>query len=90
MEKQLLRDLLYVFQGIDGHFIKFDTPSSQFTLNAKVNEYTNVNLSCLTLTFVTDTSQQKSTRIDSTTLRVGLARQKASNLCKYTRQRRSH
>lgn len=81
MEKQLLRDLLYVFQGIDGHFIKFDTPSSQFILNAKVHWYTNVSLSCLTRTFAIDPGQQKSTRVNSATLWVGLARQKASNLC---------
>jgi len=37
MEKQLLRDLLYVFQGIDGHFIKLDASASQFTLSAKVS-----------------------------------------------------
>ncbi len=68
MEKQLLRDLLYVFQGIDGHFIKFDTASSQFTLNAKVNQYTNVNQTCLTRTLTIGTSQQKSTRVNSAAL----------------------
>jgi gamma-tubulin complex component 3 len=33
-EKDLINDLIFVFQGIDGHYINFNTVSNSFTLNS--------------------------------------------------------
>jgi gamma-tubulin complex component 3 len=36
VEMDILRDLLYVFQGIDGRFLKFDARSDAFLLDSQV------------------------------------------------------
>jgi len=35
-EADLLRDLLYVFQGIDGHIIRYDASSDHYLIDKKV------------------------------------------------------
>jgi len=35
-EANLLRDLLYVFQGIDGHVIRYDASSDHYLIDKKV------------------------------------------------------
>ena len=36
MESEILRDLLYVFQGIDGRYLKFDPRADAFVLDPNV------------------------------------------------------
>ena len=35
-EVELLKDLLYVFQGIDGHIIRYDASSDHYLIDSKV------------------------------------------------------
>ena len=36
-EVELLKDLLYVFQGIDGRIIRYDMPSDHYLVDSKVH-----------------------------------------------------
>ena len=38
-EANLLRDLLYVFQGIDGHVIRYDASSDHYLIDKKVLQW---------------------------------------------------
>ena len=36
-ESALLRDLIFIFQGIDGQYIKFDTNTGEYAMDSQVN-----------------------------------------------------
>lgn len=41
-EAALVRDILYVFQGIDGKFIKMSAPENCYKIDSKVPEHVSI------------------------------------------------
>lgn len=41
-EAALVRDILFVFQGIDGKFIKMSTQDNCYKIDSKVHEHTSI------------------------------------------------
>lgn len=41
-EKDLINDLIFVFQGVDGHYINYNSLTNSFTLNSTINFCSNV------------------------------------------------